>query len=243
MRKIYREKGSGQFATAKDEEERPSEIEEETIKAANKRVMLLLRDIKEYIGSDDPVGGEVSSPNRQVFKVGFNKGEYEMITMEKWKLEPEKSDFEAHGLKCAMRRNNSGSWCGYVGVDKNHPWFEKDYSHNVKVPQEIVERTIDIDKIGAINLLCAAGNADAIEAGFMDIVLAVDVHGGLTYANRGSYIEQESELWWFGFDCSHSGDYTPEYSKTWDNEAIYRDYEYVKSECESLAKQLVAVKA
>lgn len=166
-----------------------------------------------------------------------------MTTLEKWENEPQKGDFKAHGLKCAIRRNGSGAWCGYVGVDKSHPWFEKDYSHTIKVSKEVSERPINVDKIGVINLFCAAGNADAIKDGYLDIVLAIDVHGGLTYAANGGHIEDDSDLWWFGFDCSHSGDLSPKYHKEYDNDDIYRDYEYVKIECENLAKQLITFKS
>jgi hypothetical protein len=33
----------------------------------------------------------------------------------------------------------------------------------------------------------------------------IDVHGGLTYAGDDNY-PVESDLWWIGFDCAHSGD-------------------------------------
>jgi len=155
--------------------------------------------------------------------------------MKAWETEPEKSDFEAHGLKCAIRRNLGGAWCGYVGVNSNHPWFGKDYTDTVKVPQAIIDRPADIDKIGGINLLCASPTDD----GYLDIVLAIDVHGGLTYASTGAHIEKDSELWWFGFDCSHHKDLSPNYDSMLATGGIYRDFEYVRSECESLAKQLV----
>ena len=44
----------------------------------------------------------------------------------------------------------------------------------------------------------------------------VDVHGGLTYANacEGHICHvpkpgQPDDVWWFGFDCGHFGDYAP----------------------------------
>lgn len=40
--------------------------------------------------------------------------------MTKWRIEPNHVDFEAHGLKCAMRRAGRGQWCGYVGVPTSH---------------------------------------------------------------------------------------------------------------------------
>jgi len=46
---------------------------------------------------------------------------------EPWRNEPDAKDWEAHGLKCAMRRNATGAWCGYVGVPVDHPHYGVDY--------------------------------------------------------------------------------------------------------------------
>ena len=45
---------------------------------------------------------------------------------DEWDNEPDTDDFEAYGLFCAMRRNDFGSWCGYVGIPDEHPL----YTHN-----------------------------------------------------------------------------------------------------------------
>jgi hypothetical protein len=68
-----------------------------------------------------------------------------------------------------------------------------------------------------------------------------DVHGGLTYANKGT----------FGFDCAHLGDakdvsiMSDEYKKifrVWselnEGESTIKTLEFCVAECESLAKQL-----
>lgn len=36
-------------------------------------------------------------------------------------------EFEKHGLKCVLSRNQYGAWCGYVGVGKEHKLYGKDY--------------------------------------------------------------------------------------------------------------------
>lgn len=90
----------------------------------------------------------------------------------------------------------------------------------------------------------------------------LDVHGGLTFADRCSPGDPETELiichvpepgqsddvWWLGFDCAHGGDYRPA-----DNEVVarinaqypspegyetYRDLNYVRVEVAKLAGQL-----
>lgn len=49
-------------------------------------------------------------------------------------------------------------------------------------------------------------------------------------------------VWWFGFDCAHSGDLSPrrEFEPLF-NDGSYRDIEYVTEQVRSLAQQLRAV--
>lgn len=87
--------------------------------------------------------------------------------------------------------------------------------------------------------------------------LDLRVHGGLTYSdsNLKNYpIEKSNQmLWFFGFDCAHTGDardfelMSEEYKKVYSNQ-IFRSIdgygtvktlEYCIIECESLALQLV----
>lgn len=154
-----------------------------------------------------------------------------------WEQEKDDYSFAAgNGYPCVMRRGPGGHWCGYVGVPMTHPWHGLGYDALVKVPQEIVGRKIEMDKVGVINLLCADVSKDQIEARLIPIVLAVDVHGGLTYARKNAPHQPDSDFWWFGFDCAHAGDLCPEYRHTEDS--VYRDAKYVMAECRSLAKQL-----
>ncbi len=75
-----------------------------------------------------------------------------------WWSEDNKVDFEADGLRCAMRRGPLGHWCGYVAVGREHPWFGKGYSEDVKPSPDMLERR-DKDDHGAIDLLCMAFSA------------------------------------------------------------------------------------
>ena len=88
----------------------------------------------------------------------------------------------------------------------------------------------------------------------------LEVHGGITYSNacHGDicHIPREGEpheVWWFGFDCAHSGDVSPLMDKTLNDlmperaESLrgygesYKDLAYVKDEVESLALQLATI--
>lgn len=164
--------------------------------------------------------------------------------MRPWENEPDKLDFEASGLTCALRRGPGGHWCGYVAIPEGHPWHGKGYDDTVKVPQSIIDRPVDVDKVGVINLFCAAGSADAMADGWVPIVLAVDAHGGLTYASDHEPCGKPDGRWWFGFDCAHSGDFCPKFEELSARpDDVYRDMDYVKAECESLARQLSAFAA
>lgn len=99
-----------------------------------------------------------------------------------------------------------------------------------------------------------------------DQMLAVDVHGGLTYADEcNGHIchDADNRVWWLGFDCAHLHDLVPGMKKSchsWRmrkamrkagyadyprNEMLlgrrdkYRTFKYVKAECAALAAQLV----
>ena len=81
--------------------------------------------------------------------------------------------------------------------------------------------------------------------GYDDV--AVDIHGGLTYARGcGGHVchvpaEGESDdVWWLGFDCAHCDDLCPAMPTGIDDQ-VYRDVAYVRAEVESLADQLAAM--
>jgi hypothetical protein len=47
-----------------------------------------------------------------------------------WNDEPEALWFEANGFKCQVARHmTQGHLCGYIQVDKTHPWYGKDYDN------------------------------------------------------------------------------------------------------------------
>src|SRR5262249_8204209 len=99
-----------------------------------------------------------------------------------WDNEPDKMQWpdDISGLPCLIVRGPLGALCGYVGVSDIHPLYGK------------------------------GCNID------------VQVHGGLTFVGGCDYSADESthichvpgpgepdNVWWFGFDCAHSGDFTP----------------------------------
>ncbi len=138
-----------------------------------------------------------------------------------WQDEPDLVEWrDEAGTPCLIARGPMGALCGYVGLSPGHPWHGKEYS---ELPDP-------------------------------------DVHGGLTFSSacqEGGKIchvarpGEPEEVWWLGFDCNHSGDIAPAeqallrslkcstpYYRDW---GAYRDLEYLRSEVESLARQVRAV--
>jgi len=150
--------------------------------------------------------------------------EYRYTDKSKWNIEnfdefmdePDKIQYEDEetGLPCLIVRGPHGALCGYVAVEADHCLFEKDHD------------CVDYE--------------------------LVDVHGGLTFSSKCSPREgglgichapskdESDNVWWFGFDCAHSGDYCPSYP---DGLGIhgyetYKNIVYVQNQVKQLAKQL-----
>ena len=169
-----------------------------------------------------------------------------------WQIEPDRVDFRHAGFACLLHRNRAGNWCGYVGVPPGHPLHGVGYSDESPALAEALERRkkhpIGDNPGMAVMLACLTGEL----APRPEIVL--DVHGGPTYSGACQghlcHVPEAGEpdaLWWFGFDCGHSDDYTPaydhEYRLSFKRHAVYRDLAYVRRETESLAQQLAALAA
>lgn len=157
-----------------------------------------------------------------------------------WDQEPDSDDWITDaGLKAKMRRGPSGHWCGYVGIPKGHPLYGKGYSHRIPPPAGFDERPMN-DRVPAIPVLCHAlcGDDDAVS-----LELAIDVHGGLTYAANHVPGDKTDGLWWFGFHCGHCDDLSPKIPAGFGTSVTYRNHAYVRAECEKLAEQLIALEA
>lgn len=172
-----------------------------------------------------------------------------------WDNEPNRLNWKHKGLECMIIRSAPFlSLCGYVGVKKGHPLFGVGYGEENPALKERLEQRLkepsDLDKAGLGVLLALI--TDNVEAR-PDFVFKV--HGGLTYSNKCDGVichmddQQGEETWWFGFDCAHCNDLTPKSAALFATNrggllaghGTYRDINYVKSECENLADQLIAL--
>lgn len=148
-----------------------------------------------------------------------------------WQSEPDEKRWEDRntGFPCLAMRGPTGSWCGYVGVREGHPAHGVSYYKN----------DFDLEEV-------ASGKA-AKQVNVQYQINQIEVHGGLTYSGADEH--RGKEHYWFGFDCCHSGDFSPSYGNVqelgtptgWGGTVEYRDLAYVENECTRLAEQLGAI--
>jgi hypothetical protein len=184
------------------------------------------------------------------------------MTNRPWESEPDSLDFEAEGLPCKMRRGGYDAWCGYVGIGSEHPLYGLPTNHPLKLPSSWFDgRKLD-QGLGPMDLFIHMLGAKSMDDS-CPISIAFHVHGGVDYADDHVPHQEPDGRWWFGFDCGHAGDYLPGLDmRGFMTEMIdsmpehvrdtmrgimakqtnvYRDQQYVVSECQSLAAQLNAV--
>jgi hypothetical protein len=143
-------------------------------------------------------------------------------TRGEWDSEPDKVQWPdpTTGLPCLAVRNPVGCWCGYVAVSEAHPWFEKHYT---------------------------------------DKLVQIDCHNELTFSNFCVHNDKEhgichmpdqgepERVWWFGFDCAHSGDLMPAIEAKLGGlisliyPDTYKNLAYVRKGCTEIAWQLASV--
>jgi hypothetical protein len=174
------------------------------------------------------------------------------------------------GYRCMVRENTMGSYCGYVQVSTNHPFYGRDYNQGLAEPEplpEIMRRLREDDfeyqapdfayegepwesedvvhakRFGRLWL--EVGERD-MSRGTVEGLLSV--HGGVTFAGTFEGIPG----WWIGFDTAHMDDLpSPEYRArwadryggelpTWKLGGRHWTIDDVKVETERLAEQIAA---
>lgn len=156
-----------------------------------------------------------------------------------WTDEPDEETFEHEGMTCRIVRARSGHLCGYVQIPDGHPLHGIDHSAQVpEILKPAIERVMNgpIGKRSPVSIFCASVDAPSVE-------LLFDVHGGITF---GGELRGHPGTHWYGFDCAHCDDLSPGMYMSAGmrellGEAEYRDIEYVRSECRSLAEQIKAL--
>lgn len=158
-------------------------------------------------------------------RLGFPPGE--------WDGEPDylKWRDEESGLLCIVRRNSEmGNLNGYVRVPRGHPFYRRQYS-SLRIARSHRFKT---RKDGSI-FPKKTPPARACP------VQRCEVHGGITFSGRlrryGGGIERG---WWFGFDTAHAWDLSPRLLTHCflSSDSVYRNFNYVRMEVISLARQI-----
>jgi hypothetical protein len=116
----------------------------------------------------------------------------------------------ATGLQCVgVKHPSMGHWCGYVAIPKTHKWFGLHYNK------------------------CMEGCGESWCGHTPECV--IDVHGGITYSS----IDENDELFWYGFDCAHLHDHVP--GMTFSNGGTFKDLNFIKDQCANMARQLTQI--
>lgn len=143
-----------------------------------------------------------------------------------WDDEPDKVQWRdpETGIACLAVRGRMGSWCGYAGVEEDHPAFEKGYNE------------VNVDVHGGLTYAnhCMEGPEETV-------VCHIPEPG------------KPDHVWWLGFDCAHFMDLVPHmeayrrktYEETGDpiwaadeHVGSYKPLSYVRKEVTDLARQL-----
>ncbi len=135
-----------------------------------------------------------------------------------WSFEPDKAHWidDCTGLDCLIVRNLFISLCGYVGVPYNHRCFKLGFSN--------IEGSIIIHHRLSFSGQCQQKDNDG---------------KGICHPRE---LAANHTVKWFGFACDEEGDICPTgdpfLSELTGINATYKDFDFVKNECEKLAKQL-----
>lgn len=178
-----------------------------------------------------------------------------------WHNEPDKVQWMTEaGLPGLIVRGPLGALCGYVGVPREHPWHGVEYG-GCTLP-DAKPRGLDKPEAEATVFEKWRAGVTVCDKDWCDHrpESKIDVHGGLTYSGACSPHADNPELgichlpdagepddvWWFGFDCAHSGDHTPKPSGLSyideDRGGFYHTIGAVRREVEHLASQILAAR-
>lgn len=150
-----------------------------------------------------------------------------------WNDEPDKAQWvdEATGYDCLIIRHPArGNLNGYVAVPAGHPAYGMGYD------------AVEVDVHGGLTY-AEFGDFEPVEPGA--VMLARD---GILL--RHPEPGRSADVWWFGFDCHHAFDLAPTFQArmsalpgmpppvSYLRADVYRTFDYVKAEIESLARQL-----
>ena len=185
-----------------------------------------------------------------------------------WQNEPEKVQYfdDETGYPCLIKRvDHSGHLCGYVGIGPSHLLYKKSYKDlydlDIKIHggltfssfcQDMSEETwekfkLQLEKYRPKAKKYPEGDAANFIQKWQPVIDNYQIWKEKAQSEFICHIPNPSEpdnIWWFGFDCAHVGDYSSMVIQSLgfkgyhSRKEIYRDINYVKQEIKSLALQL-----
>jgi hypothetical protein len=111
-------------------------------------------------------------------------------------------EFIHAGLRCLVLFNVAGFRCGYVGVDKDHRLFGKDYSDHLEDKVKDGDKAYNVNEVSFLDLLQSLTDGSPNET----INSFFYVHGGVDFSDYWPTKESKyakDGLWYFGFACNH----------------------------------------
>lgn len=154
-----------------------------------------------------------------------------------WNSEPDRLEFEEHGLPCLMRRGPLGAWCGYVAVPLGHPYYGKEGR--------------DLDVHGGVTFMgtCQGDICHTPKEGAPDNVWWFGFDCAHAWDLVPWFVAQEQRDKWPALAVDELGQTIyvtspfAELAELKDKHHLfaqdtYRDVDYVKGQCKELAEQL-----
>lgn len=133
-----------------------------------------------------------------------------------WTTEPDKIQWqdEKTGLPCLIvRHRNSGHFCGYVGVTKEHTYYGWDY-----------DALCELKVHGGLTFSGECMQEEKEEPKVCHVTEA----------------GEDDNVWWLGFDCAHCGDLSPAHDIANNYGEAYMTVADVSREVTCLARQLAS---
>lgn len=103
--------------------------------------------------------------------------------------------YTRHGFQFVIKRNHwSGALLGYLRVPQGHPWYK-----SITGKRYLRGNKLAWGRFKKYN--CTRREYRGLPW--------VEVHGGITYADKLCYRGYALRGYWIGFDCAHYGDLVP----------------------------------
>jgi len=137
-----------------------------------------------------------------------------------------------------------GHRCGYVGFPKDSIFYGIQYNENISEKFNISRKKFNNTELGKKSILSIFFS----KSGSIELQQLIDVHGSITYSSGNKEYPIKSDLWFFGFDCAHSGDgkdlkkasnVIKEIELKYPTNGIIRDLEYVENECKYMIDNFI----